>query len=238
MPARELEKVVRLQDHVVELEERKGRLAAEPLLDGFEGEHAVDGEMAAVVAQELEVFEPREPVIVVHEHRVRWPVAKGEEAGEDLGDACDVLRDRLLVKQLARGVLAGWVTHLGRATADEHDRLVAALLEVAQQHDLQQAADVQARRGRVEPEVGDNGALGEFAVDLIEIGSLREVAAPLHPLQELGLEFCILDVNILDALLLHSWCHDAHAHSARGAADGGPMLRERRPEPCTTERAA
>jgi len=67
VPPVQLEKVVGLEDHVVELEEGERRLAREALLDGLEGEHAVDGKVPAVVAQEGEVRERREPRVVVDE---------------------------------------------------------------------------------------------------------------------------------------------------------------------------
>mmetsp|Transcript_20002 Transcript_20002/g.46147 ORF Transcript_20002/g.46147 Transcript_20002/m.46147 type:complete len:278 (+) Transcript_20002:284-1117(+) len=48
----QLEEIIRLQDHVVEFQEGERRLALETLLDRLKGEHAVDGEMPAIVAQE------------------------------------------------------------------------------------------------------------------------------------------------------------------------------------------
>ena len=45
--AGELQEVVRLHDHVVELEEGQRLLALEPQLHRFEGQHAVDREVAA-----------------------------------------------------------------------------------------------------------------------------------------------------------------------------------------------
>ena len=47
-------------------------------------------------------------------------------------------------------VLAGRIADLGRPAAHQHDRPVAGLLEPPELHDLDQAADVKARRGRVE----------------------------------------------------------------------------------------
>jgi len=47
------------------------------------------------------------------------------------------------VSILALGVLARWVADLGGAAAHHDDGLVAGLLQAAQEHDLDQAADVQ-----------------------------------------------------------------------------------------------
>jgi len=55
-----------------------------------------------------------------------------------------------LAEQLARLVLAGGIADLGRATAHQDHRLVPGLLQSAQHHDLDQAADMQAGRGGVE----------------------------------------------------------------------------------------
>ena len=56
-------------------------------------------------------------------------------------------------EQLAALVAAGRIADLGGAAAHQHDRLVAGLLEAAQQHDLDQAADVQRWRGGVEADI-------------------------------------------------------------------------------------
>ena len=53
----ELDEIVGLQDHVVEFEERQRLLALEPQLDRIHRQHAVDREMPADIAQELDVVE-------------------------------------------------------------------------------------------------------------------------------------------------------------------------------------
>ena len=58
MAAVELEEVVGLQDHVVELEEDQRLVAVEPRASPVEGEHAVDREVPADVAQEADVVSP------------------------------------------------------------------------------------------------------------------------------------------------------------------------------------
>ena len=56
-------------------------------------------------------------------------------------------------EQLAALVLAGRIADLGGAAAHQHDRLVPGLLEPAQHHDLDEAADMERRRGRVEADI-------------------------------------------------------------------------------------
>ena len=117
--ARQLQEVVRLEDHVVELEEGQRLLAVEPQAHAVEGQHAVDGEMTADVAQERDVFEPVEPIVIVDQDRVGRAVAERQEALEHAADRRDVCVDLLVGQQLARLVLARRIADLGRAAAHE-----------------------------------------------------------------------------------------------------------------------
>ena len=74
--ARELDEVVGLQDHVVEFDERQLLLAVEPQLHRIHREHAVDREMAADVAQHLDVVELGQPLGVVRHHGVALAAAE------------------------------------------------------------------------------------------------------------------------------------------------------------------
>ena len=49
---------------------------------------------------------------------------------------------------------AGGIADLGGAAAHEHDRAVAGALQQPQQHDLHEAADMQAVGGGVEADIG------------------------------------------------------------------------------------
>ena len=82
-----------------------------------------------------------------------------------------------IVEQLARLVLAGRVADLRRAAAHQHDRLVAGLLEQAQQHDRQQIADMQAVGGAIIADIGGQRPGREPRVEPGEIGALMDVAA-------------------------------------------------------------
>ena len=71
-----LDEVVGLQAHVVEFEERELLLALEPELHRVHRQHAVDGEVAADVAQELDVVELGQPFGVVGHDRVGLALAE------------------------------------------------------------------------------------------------------------------------------------------------------------------
>ena len=58
-----------------------------------------------------------------------------------------------MAEQLAAFVLADGIADLGRPAAHQHDRLVPGLLQPPQHHDLDQAADMERRRGRVEADI-------------------------------------------------------------------------------------
>jgi len=188
MGAVQLQEVDRLHQHVVEFEEGHRLLALEPQLDRVEGQHPVDREVHAVVAQELHVAELAQPRVVVDHDGVGRPVAEGQELGEHLLDAGDVGRDVGVAQQLAALVLAGGVADLGRAAAHQDDRLVAGLLQAAQHHDLDQRTDVQRRGGGVEADVGGDDPAGGRRVQFLRMGDLVDVAARLQGLEEFRLE--------------------------------------------------
>ena len=93
------------------------------------------------------------------------------------------------VEQLARFVLAGRIADLGGAAAHQHDRLVPGLLQPAQQHDLDQAADMERRRGRVEADIAGHDLLRGERVEPAGIGDLVDIAALVEQAQEIGFVF-------------------------------------------------
>lgn len=94
-----------------------------------------------------------------------------------LGDARNVLVDLRVGEHLPCRVAPGWIADLRRAAADEHDGLVAALLKMAQDHNLQQAADVQAAGGGVKAEIGGHDLLAHQRVEFREVRALVQIAA-------------------------------------------------------------
>jgi len=59
----------------------------------------------------------------------------------------------------------------------QHDRLVSAFLEQPQQHDADEAADVQAVCGTVVADVTGYASAAESLIERLEIGALMDEAA-------------------------------------------------------------
>ena len=184
----QFDEVVGLHDRVVELEERHRLLAFEPELHAFHGQHAIDREVAAVVAQEGNVFELVEPLGVVDHDGVGRPVAEFEQVPHARQDAQLVFFDLLGGQQLPGFVLAGWIADLGRAAAHQQDRPVAGLLQAAQRHQLHQAADVQARRRAVEADIGRHALLAEQRIQGLGVRAVVILPPRHESAQEFGLE--------------------------------------------------
>ena len=182
--ARQLQEIVGLHHHVVELEQRQRLLALQPQLHRIEGEHAVDGEMRAEIAQERDVAELVQPLGVVDQQRAAG--AEVEELGERPLDAALVGVDLRLGQQLPAFILARRVADLGRAATHQRDRPVAGLLQVAQHHDADQIADMQAVGGAVVADIGGDDAVGRQRVERRQIGALMDEAARLQRAQQLG----------------------------------------------------
>jgi hypothetical protein len=80
----------------------------------------------------------------------------------------------------------GGIADLGGASTHQDDRLVAPLLEPAQLHDLDEIADVKARRGSVEADVARDHLPFRERVQPRRIGELVDVAALVEQLEEGG----------------------------------------------------
>ncbi len=173
----QLAEVVALQDHVVEFEEGQRMLALQPDPHRIEAQHAVDGEMRADVAQQRDVAERAQPVVVVGHDRIGRAVAEAQERIEAAADAGHVGGDLLVGEQLARLVLAGGVADPRGAAAHQHQRPMAVALQQAQDHDLHQAADMQAVGGAVEADIGGDRAGAQRRVQALGVGALEDEAA-------------------------------------------------------------
>jgi hypothetical protein len=110
--------------------------------------------------------------------------SKTRKLGEHRLDAGHVARDLLVGEQLARLVLARGIADLGRAAAHQHERPVAAALQPAQDHDLHQAADMQAVGGAVEPDIGGRNPAHQALVERLEVGYLVNEAAFMDDAEE------------------------------------------------------
>ena len=149
VPAVQHEVVVGLQELVVELDERQAGL--EPHLVGLEGQHPVDGEVPADVAQELDVVQGRQPFRVVEQEGLA--LGEIEEPRHLPTEGLRVGRDGLDGQDLPHLGLARRVADPGRAAAHERDGPMAGALQVRHGHQRLQVADVQAVGGRVEADV-------------------------------------------------------------------------------------
>ena len=185
---RQLDEVVGLQQHVVELDERQLLLALEAHLRRIHRQHPVDREVPADVAQEFDIVERRQPLGVVGHDRVTARLAEIQELREDRLDAVLVRVDLLDREDAPRLVAARGIADPRRTTAHQRDRFAgAALLQPVQHHDRQQVADVQRRRGAVVADVGDDPALHCERVEPVEIGALVNEAALGQYVEEVGL---------------------------------------------------
>ena len=160
-PARQLDKIVGLQDRIVEFQKAERLVALEPKPDAVLGQHPVDREMPPDIAQQGDVTQLVEPVGIVDHHGVAGAIAEMQELCEDRADARHVAGDLGIIEQLACFVLAGRIADPRRSPAHQDDRLVAILLEEAQQHDRHQAADMQAVRRAIIADIGDEPSGGQ-----------------------------------------------------------------------------
>ena len=81
-----------------------------------------------------------------------------------------------MVSRLRSLALAARIADESGAAADERDRRVAEALQPRQAHDRQQRPDVQARRGRIEADVGGDRLGREHLVETF--GAVVEQPAP------------------------------------------------------------
>jgi len=111
----EFDEVIALQDHVVELQEGERLLALEPQFHAVHGQHAIDREVPADLAQERDVPEARQPIIVIDHERAGGAVVEAQVVTEDLADAGNVGVDLLVGEKLARFVAPRRIPHFGGA---------------------------------------------------------------------------------------------------------------------------
>ena len=142
VPLVQLEEVVRLQDLVAELGEADARLQPGP--DDLPGEHLVDREVLADVAQELDRRQRRGPVQVV-DHPGGVSGRRSRRTARPAAGSCSTqpATTRGVVER-ALALVLGVADQAGRA-ADQQQRPVAGQLQPPRGEDLHQVADLQAR---------------------------------------------------------------------------------------------
>ncbi len=175
--AGKLKKIVSLEQHVVEFEEGQRLLALKPQLHRIEGEHPIDGEVAAVFAQKIDVIEVLEPLVVIDEERICFALPESQELPEGVPDPRLVCVDLGFGQKLPALVLAGWIADLGRAAANQRDRPMPAALQHAKHHDADEIADMQAWRGAIEADIGGDRAFRGQRAQPFLVGNLMDVTA-------------------------------------------------------------
>ena len=168
------EEVVALQQLVAELGERDAGLHA--FLHAVLGHHVVDGDVLAHVADEIEEEVVLHPVVVVEYLGTVDGVVEVEEARKLPLDAVDVVLYLVGGEQFALGGLEGGVANHAGGAADDGQRLVAGHLEVLEQHDGDEVADMEAVGGGVDADVGG----GYFFVELL-LGAGHDVVNHTAP---------------------------------------------------------
>ena len=91
--------------------------------------------MRANLLQHFDITQLAQPIMVVDHHGVGGAITKSQELLERGADRRDIGFDSLVGQHLADFVLAGWVADARSAAAHHDHRLVAGLLQAAQQHD-------------------------------------------------------------------------------------------------------
>jgi len=114
-------------------------------------------------------------------------LGKIEEAGKHAADRGDVGLDLRVRQQRAAGILTRWIADLAGAAAHQRDRAMAGLLQPSQHHDREQVADMEARRGGVEADIGGEGARGRLGIEALGVRNLVDESAFREDAQEIGL---------------------------------------------------
>ena len=191
----------------------------QPAADDVTGQHPVDREVLADVAEEVEGAERLGPVEVV-DHRRGAVAVEVDEPGDLVADALDPLGDRLLGVHDPLPRFLGVADEAGGA-ADQQQRAVAGELEPARGEDLQEVADVQARRRRVEPDVEREWARRQRVAQRVAIRRVRDEAAGVEVVEDVS--HCCSWIGCAPIL--------AHRGGARVAAVGRHAGLVREPEP-------
>ncbi len=172
----QLQVVHALEDLVAELGVADARVGVQPSGDGLLGDHVVDAEVLAHVAQQADRGHPGGPVQVVdHARRVR--ALEVEEPRDLAAQALDPAGHRLGVVEHALGGGLRVADQTGGA-ADQAEREVPRLLDPAHGEDLDQVAEVQAGRRRVEAAIERDRAVRERLAQCVLVGGQGDQPTP------------------------------------------------------------
>ena len=175
--ARQFHKVIGLKDHIIEFEESERLLPIKAQLDRIKRQHAVDREMAANVAQQFDIAQLIEPICVIDHDCIGRAVAKGQEALKNPADGGDIAVDSIGIEHLADFILAGWIPHLGRPTAEQNNRLMSGLLQATQQHDRHKITDMKRGGCCIKSHITRHNGVRRQLIERIGVRNLVDVAA-------------------------------------------------------------
>ena len=97
----QLNKVIGLKDHVVELKKRELLLTIKAQLDGLETKHAVNREVASDITQEVDIIQLIQPLGIVGHQGCIVAFTKVQELAEHGSDPVQVFADVRLGQQFA-----------------------------------------------------------------------------------------------------------------------------------------
>ena len=177
--AEQVQEVVRLQQHVAEF--GVGNARVEPRFHRLLLQHDVHAEVLSHIAQEVDEGLLDEPIGVVEDEGLRRSV-EVEEPRHLVALALQMLADLLLREQRPLAALAARIADQAGAAAHQHDGLVAGELEVPQQHDRHEIAELQAGCGRIEPAVHRAALRAEVRRDFLR--GVVDETAPLELREE------------------------------------------------------
>lgn len=181
----QLQVVVGLQDLVAELGVAEP-FALQPRGHRLPGEHAVDREVLADVAQEVDGAQLAGPVEVADETGRVGLGVEVEKSADLAAQAVHPLGDDVAGVERALGVAAARVADEAGGAADEADRVVPGQLEATQREQRHEVADVQGRRGGVETGIDRDRCLGHGRAQRVEVGGLGDQASPREVVKDVG----------------------------------------------------
>ena len=170
------EEIISLHDHVIKFKECKALFHS--LLVALSRKHAIDGEVGADFAQEVNIIEIKQPVRIVHHDGL--VVGKIDKTAHLDLETVDIVLDRLLSQNLSKVLPSGRVTDHACAASKEGNRLVACHLKSLHEAESHKMAYMKAVRCRVKADI-ESGLAGidQFS-HLFLIGHLGEQASCLQ----------------------------------------------------------
>jgi hypothetical protein len=160
--ARQFQKVISLENHIVEFKKGQRLFAFQPQLDRVKGQHPVDREMAPDLPQKGYIFELVQPLGIVDQYGIGRAVTEGQKTFKTGPNRCNIGLDPFVIEQFTDFIFAGRVANLGRAASHHNYGLVSGLLQAAKQHDRNEIADVERIGGSIKSDIaGDNAFRGK-----------------------------------------------------------------------------